>query len=305
MATCYHNRKGIALKNTFSSSNLAGFTQAGANNFAPARRRGLLPRTFTGWLLTLLVLALILWGFTWLLMLATPPWYRPMNPNSQLTQHQAGQAQAALLNLRNSAQDPTLSRITWRITAAQINSLLALAYGQTSGSAHPAEPAVSKSHGFQAPFVRLQNGKITIAAVVHTAIGNSVASATISVATLPHSMTQSPLGRLVIESLHLGLAPLPPTLITSRLSDVLPHLTPSIQRMIAMYAGAGYARTAGPQVIASIRDILAGKPFPLTISFRYRRVTITNIQVLGAHTSVAGGIRRRRPAEILIKLRSD
>lgn len=305
MATCYHNRKGIALKNTSSSSNLAGFTQAGANNFAPTRRRGLLPRTFTGWLLTLLVLLFILWVVTWLSMLATPPWYRPMNPNSQLTQHRAGQAQAALLNLRNSAQDPTISRITWRMTASQINSLLALAYGQTSGSARPAGPAVSKSHGFQAPFVRLQNGKITIAAVVHTAIGNSVASVTISVTTLPHSMTQPPMGHLVIESLHLGLAPLPPALITSRLSDVLPRLTPSIQRMIAMYAGAGYARTAGPQVIASIRDILAGKPFPLTISFRYRRVTITNIQVLGAHTSVAGGIRRRRPAEILIKLRSD
>ena len=305
MTTCNHNSKGIPLKNTSSSSSLEGFTRAGINKFAPARRRGFLPRTFTGWLLTLLVISLLVWVVTWLLMLATPPWYRPMNPNGQLTQHQAGQAQAALLNLRNSAQDPTISRITWRITASQINSLLAVAYGQTSGSAHRADRAPAKFHGFQAPFIRLQDGKITIAAVVHTAIGNSVASVTISVAMLPHSITQPPMGHILIEALHLGLAPLPPSLLTSRLSGVLPRIAPSIQRMIAMYAGAGYARTAGPQVIASIRDILAGKPFPLTISFRYRRVTITDIRVLGAHTTMAGGIRRRRPAEILIKLRSD
>ncbi len=264
-----------------------------------------MPRTFTGWLLTLLVIFLIIWVATWLLMLATPSWYRPMNPNSQLTQHQAGQAQAALLNLHNSAQDPTISHITWRITAPQINSLLAIAYGPTSDSARTAAQARTGFRRFQAPFVRLQNGKITLAAVVHTAIGNSVASATVSVTTLPHGANQPPMGHILIESLHLGLAPLPPSLITSHLSGVLPRIAPSIQRMIAMYAGAGYARTAGPQVIASIQDILAGKPFPLTISFRYRRVTITQIRVLGPHTSIKGGIRRRHPAEILIKLRSD
>ena len=284
---------------------MAAFTQAGTNRFAPPRRRGLLPRTFTGWLLTFLVIFLILWVATWLLMLATPSWYRPMNPNTQLTQHQAGLAQAALLNLHNSAQDPTISHITWRITAPQINSLLAVAYGQTSDSARTATSARAGFHRFQAPFVRLQNGKITLAAVVHTAIGNSVASVTVSMTTLPPDANQPPTGRIRIESLHLGLAPLPPSLITSRLSGVLPRIAPSIQRMIAMYAGVGYARTAGPQVIASIRDILAGKPFPLTISFRYRRVTITEIRVLGPHTRLEGGIRRRRPAEILIKLRSD
>ena len=272
------------------------------NKFAAPRRRGLLPRTFTGWLLTILVALLIIWAATWLLMLSAPPWYRPMNPNGNWTQHEAGQAQAALLNLHNSAQNPAVSHITWRITAPQINALLSLAYGQTAGAANPAS---AKTGRFQDPFVRLQNGKVTIAATVHTVIGNSVASVTISVAGLAQRRRQPPMGQIRIQSLHLGLAPLPPSLITSHLSGVLPRLAPSIQRMIAMYAGARYARTAAPQVLASLQDILAGKPFPLTISFRYRRVTITEIHVWGPRTTIQAGRRHVQPAEILIKLQSN
>src|SRR5262249_52896810 len=48
------------------------------------RRRKFLPRTFLQWLATFVVLLLLLVGISYLLMRATPSWYAPLDPTSDL-----------------------------------------------------------------------------------------------------------------------------------------------------------------------------------------------------------------------------
>lgn len=294
--------RGLTLKNSSLSSGDSGSTPLGNTEFIANRRYGFLPHTLTGWLLSILTGLLLLWLVTWLLMLKTPLWYRPPDPSSKSTFNQADRAQAALLNLRNHVQDPDLTLISWRITQPEINSMLAVAYSQATQRTAPVHKSQGNFTRFSQPFVRLEHGSITFAAKVHTFIGTSVASLTMSVHTIHSSTVGSPMGRIRVDGLHLGLAPLPPSLITNRLSSLMPGMTSSIKRMVAMYAGAGYARTATPQILNSIRDILQGKPFPLTIAFRYRHVTITSIRILGRHIDSNGVLQ---PAEIQINITSN
>ena len=220
-----------------------------------------------------------------------PGWYRPLNPTSRAVLNHAQEAQMSILALRNEAQNPRLRRITWRITQNQVNSLLAVTYQGADGVSPRRHPA-----SLVRPFVRFTDGRITLAVLDRQWPTGAVLAVGIDVQTLTGAT--APLAKIRIDDLHAGLLPLPRSLLIDRLKSMLPRLGPSLGRIIAVYAGSGYARVMTPQILARLAALLKGKPFPLELRVNHRNIVVQKLQLQAAHVDSRG---QRSPAALTIE----
>ncbi len=226
-----------------------------------------------------------------ILSMTAPGWYQPPNPLHRRVKDNANHAQASFLALRNELQNPKLNHITWRITQNEINSLLAVTLENIQQGRRQGHIAGSLA----SPFVHFANNTIILAIQDKALPLHPVASLAIGVQMLPPQIParKNAWATITIKSLHIGLLPLPRSLVVHKLSSLLPTLHNSMQQTISVYAGADYARTATPQFMHWLQSILTGKPFPLEIKTRYRTLIISRIVVRGVHIDAQG--HRQQP----------
>ncbi len=259
----------------------------------PSRWRWLLRTWSGGLLLAALAIGLLLAGVV-LLAAASPSWYQPLNPAANTVLNDATQAQAALLDLRNQAQNPRWRRLVWRITQDQMNALLAVTYSAAdSGAARQHRPGDVLAR----PFVRIANHRLILAIHDRRLPGAGIISVTITIHTSPNG--PAPQAHVRITGLRVGLLPLPPSLLTHRLAAALPRLEPSLYRMLAVYLGRRYARDMAPQMLRRSADFLHGQPFPLELRVHGHGLVLRRLDLRGGHIN-----RRKRwaPAALTVEL---
>lgn len=248
-------------------------------------------RTWRGWAGAAIAGVGLVLLATLVLLNIRPGWYRPLNPTSKAVLNHAQEAQMSVFRLRNEALNPRLRRITWRITQNQVNSLLAVVYQGADGVSPRRHPA-----SLVRPFVRFTNGRITLAVLDRQWIAGAVIAVGIDV----HTWTgkKNPMAKIRIDDLHVGLLPLPRSLLIDRLENMLPHLGPPLGRIIAVYAGSGYARVMTPQILARLAALLKGKPFPLELRINHRNIVVRKILLRAAHVNSRG---KRVPAALTVE----
>lgn len=233
-----------------------------------------------------------------LLVVSAPGWYSPLNPIRRTVRDNANHAQASFLALRNELQNPHLSRITWRITQDEINSLLAVTLENIQqGRRHGAQSASLAN-----PFIHFEDNAIAFAIQDNRLPVHPIMTMSVGVRMMPIVAGSEPKARVRIRSLNIGLLPVPKSFVVQKLAGLRPQVGRSLRQTLAVYAGAGYAKSAAPQMMDWLASILAGKPFPLEIKTKYRRLLISRISVRGAHTGQRGNAE---PPELTIEFTAN
>ena len=238
--------------------------------------------------------------FVLLLLLAasSPGWYRPLNPIHRQVRDNANHAQASFLALRNELQNPRLNRITWRITQDEINSLLAVTLENVRRGRRHYSPTTSLAN----PFIHFEDNTIVFAIKDNRLPLHPVVTLAVSVHMMPMVAGNEPSARLGIRSLHLGLLPVPRSIVVQKVAGLQPRIAQSLRQTLGVYAGVGYAKSAAPQIMNWLSSILAGKPFPLEIKSKYRRLFVSRISVRGTHTGQRGNTD---PPELTIEFAAN
>lgn len=244
------------------------------------------------WLAAALLFSLVLVLVVALLVAWTPGWYAPLPADNQHIMNLADRAERTLLQLRNQIGNPARKIITWSITQNEINSLLADRYA--------APPTAGSSAMFVGPFVRLTHGKITLAIRDMNLPFHSVASVTIAIRTLQKGPNASAEAEVRLESVHIGLVPVPRAKVLGALHQRLKEIAPLIRQTLGRYAGSRYARSETPQVLKYLQHAMQGRPFPLTLPAGGRTLELERISVHAAGTSASG---RVEPARITLILK--
>ena len=238
-------------------------------------------------LLSLLLVLIVAWLVAW-----TPAWYAPLPAENQHVMNLADRAERTLLKLRNQIGNPARKTVTWSITQNEINSLLAARYA--------IPPSVKSSAVFVGPFVRLTNGKITLAIRDMQLPFHSVASVTVAIRTLPAAAGKPAEAQVRLDAVHIGLVPVPRAKVLGALHQRLKEVAPVIRQTLARYAGSRYAAAQTPRVLKYIQHAMKGRPFPLTLPAGGRILQLTRIAIEARHTSASGEIV---PARIILVLK--
>ncbi len=234
-------------------------------------------------------------GFILLLVLlaASPPgWYRPLNPMDRGVRDYASHAQASCVALHDELQNPRLKNITWRITQDEVNALLAVTL-ENIQQGHRRQTAAAMSN----PFIRFENNTVILAVQNNQLPLHPVVSLAMSVQMMPHAGKVPSTARIQIQSLHIGLLPAPKSIVVRKISGRLQGIHDALQRLVALYVGAAYARSNTPKLMGWLRSVLTGRPFPLNI--QYRRLMIKRIIIRGRHPGPRGNME---PPELTIEL---
>ncbi len=233
-----------------------------------------------------------------LLVVSSPGWYRPLNPIHRQVRDNANHAQASFLALRNELQNPRLSRITWRITQDEINSLLAVTLENVQHGRQHNSATASLAN----PFIHFENNTIVFAIQDNRLPFRPLVTMAVSVRMMPIAADHEPRARVRIRSLHIGLLPMPRSFVMQKVAGLQPEVGQSLRQTLAVYAGAGYAKSAAPQIMNWLASILAGKPFPMEIQSKYRRLYIARISVRGTRTGQRGNTD---PPELTIEFAAN
>ena len=238
-------------------------------------------------LLSLLLVLIVAWLVAW-----TPAWYAPLPADNQHVMNLADRAERTLLKLRNQIGNPARKTITWSITQNEINSLLAARYA--------IPPSVKSSAVFVGPFVRLTDGKITLAIRDMQLPFHSVASVTVAIRTLSAASGKPAEAQVRLDAVHIGLVPVPRAKVLGALHQRVKEIAPVIRQTLARYAGSRYANAQTPQVLKYIQHAMKGHAFPLTLPAGGRILQLTRIAIEAEHTSASGKIV---PARIILVLK--
>jgi hypothetical protein len=103
-----------------------------------------------------------------------------------------------------------------------------------------------------------------------------------------------------LESVHIGLVPVPRAKVLGALHQRLKEIAPLIRQTLGRYAGSRYARSETPQVLKYLQHAMQGRPFPLTLPAGGRTLELERISVHAAGTSASG---RVEPARITLILK--
>ncbi len=264
---------------------------AGQKMDLPNRARKILKNPLS-WLGIALLVSLLLVVVVALLTAMTPSWYAPLHAGRRRVLNLADSAERVLLQLRNEIDNPARKTITWTISQAQINSLLAVRYSA---------PASAQSTAvFVGPFVRLTHGRITLAIRDMHLPFHSVASLTIGIRSIPPVPSGAPEAHISLEAVHIGWVPIPRSKVLGVLHQRLKEVAPLITQTLARYAGSRYAAAETPQILQYIQHAMHGKPFPLTLRAGGRTLQLEHITIRGQHTSASGV---RVPARIVLVLK--
>ncbi len=244
------------------------------------------------WLGIALLVSLLLGSVVALLTAVTPSWYAPLHAGRRRVLNLADTAERVLLQLRNQIGNPARQTITWSITQAQINSLLAVRYSTP--------PSARSKVAFVGPFVRLTRGRITLAIRDMHLPFHSVASVTVAMSSIPVSKNGVAEAHVELEAVHVGLIPIPRAKVLGVLHRRLKEIGPLITQTLARYAGSRYAAAETPRILKYIQHAMYGKPFPLTLQAGGRTLQLVHIAIHGRRSSASGA---PAPARIVLVLK--
>jgi hypothetical protein len=222
----------------------------------------------------------------WLMARSTPRWYQPLDPNDDGVSAEASHAQNLMAELNNSVQRVPLGDQRWTITQNELNSLLAV-------YAHTALDQVGNP--ISDPYVRFENGKVTIAArstrLPSGYAQGGVGSVSFSVGIVAGS-DGAPKGLARLESVHVGVLTVPKSLVESRLRAVLPAIvTAAVDagRQLGTGSRSNPGHNFDAMIEQVVRAIVMGEPFPLQYRIDRRDVIIKELKVEdGRFTIVVG-----------------
>ncbi|HTV46943.1 MAG TPA: hypothetical protein VMG59_00735 [Phycisphaerae bacterium] len=257
-------------------------------------------KTVRSWVITFVLLGLLAALFASILAMLTPSWYRPpADSNADEVTSQADIAQALILDLHNMLSDPKITKpIVWTITQPQIDSLLATWVGDGSDK-DESDPDAHHGIVISSPYVRFTDGAVTFALRVENLPGKGVVSLTISVHTIPSTDPNGPaMGQVQIESLDLGMLPLPSSILLAAIKSKAPELTGPVERVVAWYAGSQAAGNIGPQIVQDIQNVLNGKPFPMQLRMGSRTLTIERLEFHDSSVDAGG---QEQPASMTME----
>ncbi len=251
-------------------------------------------KTPLGWLVIAIVVSLLLIAICAALVAWTPGWYNPLPSNSKRVFNLADSAERELMRLRNEVGNPGRHQVVWSITQDQINSLLAVRY--------PTSSAPAPKSGLAGPFIMLSRGRITLAIRDYRLPFHSVASVCVRIHTSRGAASKKnspPDARIQLDSVHIGLIPIPRSNVLGALHQRLTQFGPLIRSTLARYAGSRYARAQTPRILKYIQNAMRGKPFPLTLQAGGRTLELARISIRGAYGTAAGV---EKPARIKLTL---
>jgi hypothetical protein len=213
---------------------------------------------------------------------STPSWYQPLNATSNDVIDDADVAQNKLrFEIHNTMERVPLGPQEWKITQHQVDSLLAIRFSpagdNSTTSAAPAKEPLATS-----PFVLFTPGEVTVAARSTKVPGSDPAGGLLSVAFTVETSTApdgSPLGAIHIAGCHIGLLPIPKSIVQSKLRSMVPAIATVAQQTMTYQLGVRDASALMPQVETAIRAIADGDPFPLHFRYDRREVVIQEIRV--------------------------
>jgi len=216
------------------------------------------------WLAGVLLVAVLV---SWMLIRATPGWYRPLDPDDQGVQDAGLRGQTLLyFDLRTATERVPLGEQRWSISQDEMNSFLAVNYSQpltTAGTRTVMDPA---RNPVSDPFVVFGNGEITVGArITKVPSGNAqggVGSARFSVA-VEHGSDGEPMGVVKLQRVYAGLLPVPRGLVESRLQALLPVILQASVHVAEVQLGAHASEKTENAVEAIARGVVDGTPFPL------------------------------------------
>ncbi|HMD54381.1 MAG TPA: hypothetical protein VKJ65_07535, partial [Phycisphaerae bacterium] len=146
-------------------------------------------------------------------------------------------------------------------------------------------------HGIilSSPYIRFINGAVTFALRVENLPGDGVVSLTISIHVVPSNDPNSPaMGQVQIESLDVGMLPLPKSVFLMALRSQASKLTGPVERLVTWFAGSKTAGNVGPQIVQDIQDMLNGKTFPMQLRMGSRTLTIERLEFHDSSTDANG-----------------
>lgn len=232
------------------------------------------------WLFGMLVFALLV---SWMLIRATPAWYRPLDPDDQGVQDAALRGQTLLyFNLRNATERVPLGEQRWSISQDELNGFLAVNYSPplttvgTRATMDPARNPVSD------PFVVFGNGEITVGArITKIPSGNQqggVGSVRFSMAVTP-GPDGEPQGVVKMQRVYAGLLPVPQFVVASRLQALLPVILQASVHVAEVQMGAHASDKTETAVEAIARGVVEGTPFPLHFKLDKKEFIVKDIVV--------------------------
>ncbi|HUO07474.1 MAG TPA: hypothetical protein VM008_04170 [Phycisphaerae bacterium] len=213
---------------------------------------------------------------------STPSWYQPLNANANDVIDDADVAQNKLrFEIHNTMERVPLGPQQWKITQHQVDSLLAIRFSPAADNpatkaAPPQEPLASS------PFVLFTPGEVTVGVRSPKIPGSDPAGGLLSVSFSVETSTApdgSPMGAIHIGSAHIGLLPIPRSIVQSKLQSMVPGIAAVAQQTMTYQLGVRDASALMPQVETAIRAIANGEPFPLHFRYDRREVVIQEIRV--------------------------
>ena len=258
------------------------------------QRHGLkrwLPQSKRGWGLTIAGLLIVLVMVAWGLSRRTPSWYQPLDGSEMAAIDAAeGFQRKVTFELHNTLERVPLGEQRWMITQEEINSWLAVRFGESDagGAGAGAGGAATRANGAKVsqPMVVFSPGKVTVA--VRTTLapgggdgrGNSggVVSLVFRVKTQEGADGKAE-GMIEVDGAWLGSLPVPKFLVQRKIQAAIPTVMPVLERALAVQLGTKRADGLMPDVRGTTAAVMRGEPFPLQFTFDRRKVVMREITV--------------------------
>jgi hypothetical protein len=234
-----------------------------------------LPRTWKGWVLSIVGPIVLMVLIMYVMARLTPSWYEPLDPDSQNVIDASDIGEHKVMpGLWNAWQRVPLGEQLWTISQMEVNSLLAVRARVPENLNGKPYPKIS------GPFVMFEEGgRVTLAARTTRLPGPSpaggVASVTFTIEVIPND-PDPPNCRVTIESVHVGNLRVPKSLVAGKIRMLLPALADALEQT-ARLSTKDWSK-AMPQIESTIHAIENGEPFPLKLTHD-RPVIIKDIRV--------------------------
>jgi hypothetical protein len=232
------------------------------------------------WATALVVLTLVT---CWLLVRATPSWYRPMDPRDQGVIDTMSRATLLVTTeLNNAVQRVPLGEQHWSISQDEINCFLAADTAPPLNADGTPTALDAARNPITDPFVIFKKGQVTVAARYIKLPGDDpqggVGSMTFSVG-MARGADGSSMGLVKLLSVHAGYMPVPRSFVTSRMRAMAPTLA-TVATEAAQIQSNGHHSESSQVIIGQIiHSLVNGEPFPLRYNIDRKDVVIKEFVV--------------------------